>query len=382
MPPQVKTTMTSPEIANNLPALRRKRGLSAAWLAEEVGVSRQTIYSIEAGSYIPNTAVGLRLARALEVTVEELFTLPADISPEPGRSEPVEILPGSDTVRAGQPVQLCRVDKRLMASAPSPVPWYLPASDAVIGTALPGRKAKAQIYDPDAGFRNRLLVAGCDPAISVLARHVRSAGIELILAHRNSSQALALLKEGAVHIAGTHLRDEATGESNTPQIGRLFPKNAVALFSYGVWEEGIVTASGNPKAIRGVEDFSRKDVRIVNREPGAGSRLLLDTQLKRLKIDARKIAGYEDLAPGHLAAASKVRNGDADCCLATRAAARLFGLGFTPVVSERYDLAIRRQHLELPAIQTLLDTLNRSGFRRDLAGIGGYDAKMSGQRML
>jgi putative molybdopterin biosynthesis protein len=242
--------------------------------------------------------------------------------------------------------------------------------------------SKAQIYDPDADFRNRILVAGCDPAISVLARHMQSAGIELILAHRNSSQALALLQEGVVHIAGTHLRDEATGESNIPQIGRMFPKNAVALFSFGVWQEGIVTANGNPKGIRGVGDFGRKDVCIVNRETGAGSRLLLDTHLKRLKMNPAKVSGYRDLAPGHLAAAWKVRTGGCDCCVATRAAARLYGLGFIPLVSERYDLAIRRRHLELPAIQTLLDTLNRSGFRRDLEGIGGYDTSSSGQRML
>jgi molybdate-binding protein/DNA-binding XRE family transcriptional regulator len=370
----------SPEIANYLSAIRRKRGLTAAWLATAAGVSRQTIYAIEAGTYVPNTVVGLRLARALEVTVEELFTLPADTPAPVLRSEQVEVLPGSDPVQPGQPVQLCRVDRRLMASAPSPVPWVLPASDATMGMMNAG--SKAQIYDPDANFRNRILVAGCDPAISVLARHMQSAGIELILAHRNSSQALSLLRDGAVHIAGTHLRDEATGESNIPQIGRMFPKNSVALFSFGVWEEGIVTARGNPKEIRGVEDFGRKDVRIVNREKGAGSRLLLDTHLNRLRMNPAKVSGYADLAPGHLAAAWKVRNGECDGCIATRAAARLYGLGFMPLVSERYDLAIRRRHLELPAIQTLLDTLNRSGFRRDLEGIGGYDTSSSGQKML
>jgi len=387
----MNATKPSPEIANHLATVRRKRGLSAAWLATAVGVSRQTIYAIEAGSYIPNTVVGLRLARALAVGVEELFALPADTAAPAMRSEAVRILPGSDAIRTGQPVQLCRVDKHLMASAPSPVPWVLPASDAMMGgkaeepgseTGEPGEKSKAQVYDPDADFRNRILVAGCDPAISVLARRMQSAGIELVLAHRNSSQALALLLSGSVHIAGTHLRDEETGESNIPEIGRMFSKKAVALFSFGEWEEGIVTARGNPKGIRGVEDFARRDVRMVNRERGAGSRRLLDAELKRLNIDAASITGYVDLAQGHLAAAWKVHSGEADCCIATRAAARLFGLEFAPLVSERYDLAIRRQHLELPAVQTLLDVLNRSGFRRDLAGIGGYDTVSSGQRML
>ena len=115
------------------------------------------------------------------------------------------------------------VEKRLMASAPSPVPWYFPATDAVIADKA-GRqgKTRVQIFQAEDDFTNRILVAGCDPGISVLSRHVQAAGIELVLAHRNSSQALALLKEGCVHVAGTHLRDEASGESNLPAIGRLF----------------------------------------------------------------------------------------------------------------------------------------------------------------
>jgi molybdate-binding protein len=149
-----------------------------------------------------------------------------------------------------------------------------------------------------------------------------------------------------------------------------------------VWEEGIVTATGNPKDIRGVEDFSRKDIRIVNRESGAGSRNLLDAQLKRLKISPDQVAGYQTIASGHLAAASEVRTGAADCCMATRAAARAFGLGFIPLLTERYDFAIQRRHLDLPAIQALLNTLNRAGFRRELDCAGGYDTRASGQRMM
>src|SRR5438132_7342394 len=110
-----------PEIETSLGTLRRKRGFSAIHLAEQVGVSRQTIYAMEAGTFVPNTAVALRLARALDTTVEELFTL-ADSLPAPNlRSERAVLLPGpgSATVQAGQAVQLCRVEKRLMGSAPA-----------------------------------------------------------------------------------------------------------------------------------------------------------------------------------------------------------------------------------------------------------------------
>jgi putative molybdopterin biosynthesis protein len=371
-----------PEIENHLGTLRQKRGISAAQLARNVGVTRQTIYAMEAGSYVPNTAVALRLAQALEVKVEDLFTLP-QAEPAGLRSEEATLLPGSDALHPGQPVQLCRVNKRLVASPPSPVPWYFPVSDAVVASKLPKNgRADVQVFDAAEDFRNRVLIAGCDPGISVLAHHLQSAGVELVLAHRNSSQSLKLLKDGCVHIAGTHLRDESSGESNLPEIGRLFPKNAVAVITFAVWEEGIVTATGNPKGIKAIDDLARRDVTIVNREKGAGSRALLDSNLKRLKIDPKNVRGYERIAQGHLQAAWQVQTGQADCCIATRAASRVFGLGFIPLVSERYDLAIRRQHLEMPSIQVLLDTLNRSNYRRELESLGGYDTRAAGQRLL
>jgi len=372
-----------PEIDNNLAALRQKRGFSAAWLAKTVGISRQSIYAMEAGSYIPNTTVALKLAQTLEVSVEDLFRLPESSGAPELPSEYATLLSGGDAPQPGQPVQLCRVGRFLVASAPAPVPWYFPASDAIVaGEPAKNRKTKVQVFHSASEFRNRILIAGCDPAISVLARHVQAAGVELVLAHRNSSQALSLLKQRCVHVAGTHLRDETTGESNIPAITRTFAKNTVAVISYAVWEEGILTARGNPKGIRGIEDLARKQVRIINREPGAGSRLLLDSHLRRFKISSGSVAGYRNVASGHLPAAWQVRTGAADCCIATRAAARVLGLGFIPLVSERYDLVLRLADLELPQVQVLLDTLNRSSFRRELESVGGYDTRNAGQRLL
>ena len=371
-----------PEIENHLAALRQKRGISAAQLARSVGVTRQTIYAMEAATYVPNTAVALRLAQALEVKVEDLFSLsPAE--PAGVRWEEAALLPGSEAPAPGQPVQLCRVNKRLVASPPSPVPWYFPVSDAVVAAKPPRNgRTEVQVFDAADDFRNRILIAGCDPGISVLAHHLQGAGIELVLAHRNSSQSLKLLKDGCVHVAGTHLRDESSGESNLPEIGRMFPKNAVAVITFAVWEEGIVTAAGNPKSIRSIEDLARRDITIVNREKGAGSRALLDSSLKRLSIDSKNVRGYDRIASGHLQAAWQVQTGQADGCIATRAAARVFGLGFLPLLSERYDLAIRRQHMDMPSIQTLLETLNRSNYRRELESLGGYDTRAAGTRLL
>jgi len=371
-------------IENHLSRIRQKRGYSAAALASKVGVSRQTIYAMEAGSYVPNTLVALRLARVLEVSVEELFRL-EEASRPPSVTKEVDLLPGGQTVEPGLPVQICQVDRRTMGVSPSPVAWYLPPADAVVidsGEKGPGpRRARVQMFQDAEQFGNRLLMAGCDPAMSVLARHLQKANIELVLAHRNSSQALDLLRSGSVQIAGSHLRDEATGEFNLPQVRKLFPRGTAVVFAFAVWEEGIVVAKGNPKAIREIADFARKGIALVNREPGSGSRSLLDSSLKRLGIASSKVTGYKQVAHGHLPAAWQVRMGHADCCVATRAAARVFGLDFIPLISERYDLVIRKQHIALPGMQLLLDTLNRTAFRRELEGLGGYDTSGAGKRM-
>ena len=285
--------MKDTPIVNSLEALREKRGLSAAALAALVGVSRQTIYAIEAGTYVPNTVTSLQLARALGVSVEDLFSLPATANET--RVEAVTPL----SAVPGQPVQLCRIDERLVATAPSAFPWFLPPSDAIMTS-----KTRARIADPSVDFSNRLLIAGCDPAISVLARHMQSSGVTLILAHRNSTQALALLKSGSgFMLRASHLQAEYISEG------------FARCFLTPVWEEGIVTANGNPKGVRGVEDFSRKDIKIVNREAGAGSRILLDAQLKRLTISPDQA----DRIPDHRVGTSG--NGVRRCALARPIAA-------------------------------------------------------------
>jgi len=369
------------EVVNHVAALRKKRGLSAIQLAERAGVSRQTVYSMESGAFTPNTAVALRLARALETTVEELFTLPEPVAPPP-RPQEATLLDGDDSLGPGRPVQLCRVGGRLIANAPPENQWYFPDADGVLAGKRSGKaRAKVRLTTPAEEMGNRLLVAGCDPGISVLARHLRNRGVEPILAHRNSSQALTLLRDGLIHIAGTHLHNESSGESNIAEIGHFFPRNDVAVFSFAIWEEGIVTLPGNPKSIGSPADFGRADTSLVNREKGSGARRLLDSRLRALGIRPTEVRGYDSIAHGHLAACAEVRARTGDCCIATRAAADFFGLHFVPLLSERYDLAIRRTHLDFQPVQILLDTLNRATFRRALESLGGYDAQVAGTRV-
>ena len=183
-------------------------------------------------------------------------------------------------------------------------------------------------------------------------------------------------------LPGHTCRDAKSGEPNLPAISRLFPQDSVAVVSFAVWEEGILAAKGNPKNIRTIEDFTRKDIRMVNREEGSGSRALLDDRFKIAGIKKKDVQGYENCAAGHLQSAWQVSSGAADCGLATRAAARALGLTFIPLVTERYDLVVRKQHLDLPSVKNMLDVLSRASFRRELEFLGGYNARVAGERQL
>lgn len=357
-------------VQNQLATLRRSRGLAAADLAKQAGISRQTIYAIEAGTYVPNTEVTLRLARALEVSVEQLFSL-TDPAPEapPLAADVLSATP----LAKGQPVRVCRIGDRVVSVPVTPAPYFLPEADAVITKT--GRRPELTVFANDDLQQKRLVLAGCDPAIGFTSRLVEKwSGVEIVSAPASSRLALEWLKEGKVHIAGSHLEDPQTGEFNLPFLkGTDF-----AVVTFARWEEGLVTAAGNPKEIRQIEQLARRNVRFVNREPGSGSRALLDRLLTNAGVPTEKVRGYERIAYGHLAAAYAVLNGDADCCLATRSAAQAFGLAFVPLRSERYDFILHRRTLELPAAQTFLDILQRATLRRKLEVLAGYDTSQTG----
>ena len=372
------------EVQNNLSQLRRKRGISAAQLASAVGVSRQTIYAIEAETYVPNTVLGLKLAHTLDVRVEEIFSLRQEAS-HSSTIQTVEFLPEHELTHRGQPLRLCSVSGRPIAVPAEPGIWELPSADAVLAEEITDRrpvKAKATIIDDDWQQDKRILIAGCDPAAALVARCLQRKGVELIVSYQNSSSAMELLKKGFVHIAGTHLPDRKTGASNLPDVVRIFGKSSVAVFSYAVWEEGIVVDHGNPKSILAISDLARRSVRMTNREKGAGCRHLLDSELQKLGIDAKSLKGYDHVVYGHLPAAREVKAKASDCCISTRAAAQTLGLDFVPLATKQYDLVILKSHLALPGIQTLIEMLGQSIFRRELEAATAYDMHIAGNRIL
>ena len=366
-------------VSNRLAETRKSRGLSASDLAQRVRVSRQTIYAIEAGTYVPNTEVALHLSRELEVPVEDLFSLSAEREESSG-SLAADVLSSAAPAK-GQPVRICQVSTRRVAIPVSSSPYYLPEADGIVKRAGrgKGRSELAVFAAEEPGLQRRLVLAGCDPATGLLARMVEKiGGVEIVSAAASSKLALTWLSEGKVHIAGSHLEDPDTGEFNLPFIRKAFPDGDVTVVTFARWEEGLVVAPENPKGIRKVEDLARKNVRFVNRELGSGSRALLDKCVAKAGIDAHRIRGYERVAYGHLAAAYCVVSRDADVCMATRSAARTFDLDFIPLHSERYDLVMRKGTARLAAAKAFLDVLQRAALRRKLEVLAGYDTSDTG----
>jgi putative molybdopterin biosynthesis protein len=365
-------------IENRLQSIREQRGIAAAELARQVGISRPTIYAIEAGNYTPNTAVALRLARALECRVEDLFSLDAD-APNAPHQVKVKFLSYGARPQEDQPLQLCQVGESIVGVPASNRENYLPNVDGIISRIGANRSGilVSPVADLNAG--KRIIVGGCDPATTILGAQIGRFGFEVIAASCPSHCALERLKAGLIHIAGCHLHDPETDEYNLPFVNRLFKKSDVRVVTYVTWEQGIVVRHGNPKAIRGVKDLARKNVRLINREKGSGARQLLDRGLREAGVSASRVSGYGVAARGHIPAALAVSNSEADCCIATRSAARYFSLEFIPLASERYDFVVLKRYWDMPVIQAFFEELARSQFRRKLEAVTGYDTAHAGE---
>jgi putative molybdopterin biosynthesis protein len=365
-------------VQNKLAEIRQLRGISAAKLASKVGVTRQTIYAIESQKYVPNTLVALRLSEILEVTVEQIFSMAEETALSEKQTTADLIEDPAVPCLPNQPLRLCLVGNRKIGVPASPIQGEIPDADAVI--VDPGKTGPAivSVFRDEAIPENRLLLAGCDPAIPALARYLlRHGNIEVVTLGCSSTRAMKLLQERKIHIGGTHLSGKLK-EDNLQVIHRFFPKGGCRVATFASWAEGLVVARGNPRGISGVEDLGRKDISIVNREAGAGSRFLLDSLLKKNGIPPKNVRGYQQVTKGHILAAWHVHTGQADCCIATEASARVFGLNFIPLVSERFDLVIPDRYWDLPAVQALMDALNRSSLRRELEALGGYDTSQTG----
>jgi putative molybdopterin biosynthesis protein len=244
-----------------------------------------------------------------------------------------------------------------------------------------GEAAEVELLRPMVDIENTILCTGShDLAIGVLEDQLKRSHPELKIAATNvgSFGGLLALQRGETHIAGTHLLDPDSGIYNIPDIQRAIPKVPVILLHLAQREQGILIPRGNPKVLRSLEDLARKEIRFVNRQPGSGTRVLLDYQLKKLQIDSAAIAGYEREEFTHMAVGVAVASGLADAGLGVRAAAQALALDFIPIASEQYDLLIERRLFESPRGEQLLLTVCSERFKAAVSALGGYDTSKAG----
>jgi putative molybdopterin biosynthesis protein len=222
-----------------------------------------------------------------------------------------------------------------------------------------------------------------DLILDLAASSLRAEHPELTLASSNvgSMGGLIAVRDGLCHLAGSHLLDPDSGEYTLPYLDRLLPGRATAVIRLVHREQGLLVAPGNPLDLHGVADLARPGLRYVNRQRGAGTRVLLDFELAREGIDPAKISGYTREEPTHLAVAAAIVAGRADCGMGIRAAARAFELDFVPVTSEPYDLVLESDSVESPLLEPLWQLLESPDFRASVEQLGGYDTREMGRRI-
>ena len=186
------------------------------------------------------------------------------------------------------------------------------------------------------------------------------------------------IRRGQTHLAGSHLLDTETGDYNFSYIERYLRGIPIRLVQLAMRQQGLLVRPGNPQGIRGIEDLLRPEVSFINRQSGAGTRILLDYCLKQAGLSPDSIRGYDQEEFTHMAVAVNVLSGRAEAGMAIFASAKALQLDFIPIAEERYDLVIPETSWEDSKIQLVLDIIASGSFRKMVTELGGYDVSASG----
>lgn len=238
-----------------------------------------------------------------------------------------------------------------------------------------GSEVSIKLLKNEEDIKNTLVCIGShDPIIDIIGdlMHIKNRKLFLSSAHVGSMGGIMALKNGETHIAPIHLLDIESGEYNTSYINKYLPNRRMALIKGVNRIQGLLVKQGNPMNILGFEDLTREDIRFVNRQRGSGTRLLLDYNLKKLKINTNDITGYDREEFTHLGIAAAISSGDADAGLGVYSAAKAMGLNFIPLGNEEYDFAVTEEYLDTEIIRSFIETIKSSGFLKELESLGGY----------
>ena len=242
-----------------------------------------------------------------------------------------------------------------------------------------GEKIEVELYRTMEEIRNTVVATGShDMILDVLSDMLSEChpGTYLSSAHVGSMGGLMALKRGEAHLAPTHLLDEETGIYNVSALEKIF-REPIALVKGADRIQGILVKKGNPLQIKSIRDLTR--CRYVNRQRGAGTRVLFDYLLKKEGILPEQIVGYDREAATHMALAAMVGSDGADAGMGIESAARAMDLDFIPIGPEEYDFAIPVKYLELPIVKNFLDILCSEAFRKRVEEMGGYRFRQTGK---
>ncbi|HXY39850.1 MAG TPA: substrate-binding domain-containing protein [Vicinamibacteria bacterium] len=371
-------------IQTRLREARLERGLSQGELAQAAGLTRQAVYSIESRRYLPNVSIALRLAHSLGRRVEDLFSFEAS-----GATVEGDLLGVGRRPLSAARAKVWSVGDRTLvlpvSSLGADLAYSTPADGLIVGPvgrAGRVRRVRVQLFQDARAVGQQIVVAGCDPAIQLVAERLRQHRDPafILVWPMGSTAAVEALERKEVHVAGLHVVDPHTGESNLPFVRQHLRGTPVTLVTFASWEAGLLTKSGNPRSIKGPSDLARKDVRLVNRETGSGARLLLDQSLRRAGIKSAAVRGYSDVVSSHFEVGRRIAEGTADVGVGVESIARLLGLEFLPLRTERFDLAIPSGLLTAhPGLARLLEALVSQDVQAEIAALGGYSTRETGR---
>lgn len=364
-----------PAPVRRLRLARLARQLSQDQLAEMAGISRQAVAGFEGGRFAPSLPVALRLSRALGTNVEDLFGDGGGPPPMTARWARRPARPGRPTRVAlatvgaqtwAFPLDAAAVGAGFEAAAAVTTTGRRPAADEVAAVAL----------QPPA---TTLVVAGCDPALPLLAGPLarQDPPVTLLWWQCSSRQALSLAAQGAVHAAGVH-RPASTGTGGRAPAARRALPGGAAVIAFAAWDEGLAVSPSVADAVTSVADLVRLQLPLANREPGAEARTLLQRECRRAGVAAGDLVGWDTAVAGHLPVAAAIAAGLAAAGVTTAPAATAHNLPFVELATERFDLVVPRAHVSGVEGRALLTALGGSELRRQLSAVRGYDASACG----
>lgn len=246
-----------------------------------------------------------------------------------------------------------------------------------------GENVQVHLYRSRSEIERTIFCIGShDLTLDLMSQFLAEQDRRLTSANVGSQGGLIALRRGEAHLAGSHLLNPETGEYNISYIRQYMPGIPVMVIALVGRAQGLMVKRGNPKGIRGLEDLTNPHVQFVNRQRGAGTRVLLDYHLKRIGIAPEHIVGYSQEEYTHLGVAAAIASGRADCGLGIAAAAQALDLEFIPLFQERYDLVIPKHFAEGDLLAPIFGLLTDGRFREAVTYLPGYDVSVMGQIIL